>query len=118
MPESANVLPPVPATKWSPQRLPEAAALSTQDPSVDAGLKNACEEMEALFLHYLLSEMRKSIPKSGLIDGGHAEEIYTSRMDAELAKQMAHSGGMGLSRMLLEQMSAVSSGPKGYPVRR
>jgi Rod binding domain-containing protein len=39
-----------------------------------------------------------------LIDGGRSEEIYTSLMDAELAKKMAGSGGLGLSAILLEQM--------------
>jgi Rod binding domain-containing protein len=92
--------------------------------SADPKLKGACEEMEALFLHHLLSEMRKTIEKSGLVDGGRAEEIYTSLMDAELAQQMARDGGLGLSSLLLEQMrdrsgfktyestSKVSAGPR------
>jgi flagellar protein FlgJ len=61
--------------------------------------------MEALFIHHLLSEMRKTVSKSGFIDGGRAEEIYTSLMDAELAKAMASSGGLGLSAILQEQLS-------------
>jgi flagellar protein FlgJ len=77
-----------------------AAAESPHDPK----LKAACEEMEALFIHHMLSEMRKTVPKSGLIDGGRSEEIYTSLMDAELARKMAGSGGLGLSAILLEQM--------------
>jgi flagellar protein FlgJ len=110
MPESTKILFAAPPNLPSTKR-PHATALSPQQAPVDAELKNACEEMEALFLHHLLSEMRKSLPKAGLIDGGRAEEIYTSLMDAELAKQMAHTGGLGLSSMLLEQMRAVSSGP-------
>jgi peptidoglycan hydrolase FlgJ len=54
--------------------------------------------MEALFIHQLLSEMRKSVVKSGLIDGGRAEEVYTSLMDAEMAKGMAQSGSLGSPR--------------------
>ncbi|MCU0538616.1 MAG: rod-binding protein [Desulfobacterales bacterium] len=73
-------------------------------------LKTACREMEALFIHRLLAEMRKSVVKSGLIDGGRAEEIYTSLMDAETAKHVSESGGLGLSGMLLEQLSPRSAG--------
>ncbi len=80
---------------------PAGAAVET---SPDPKLKSACEEMEALFIHQMLSEMRKTVPKSGLIDGGRSEEIYTSLMDAELAKKMAGSGGLGLSAILLEQL--------------
>lgn len=100
------------------QKRPYMTASSPQEAPGDTGLQNACEEMEALFLHHLLSEMRKSIPKSGLIDGGRAEEIYTTLMDAELAKQMAHTGGLGLSSMLLEQMSAIQSRANSPPPKR
>lgn len=84
----------------------------------DAGLQAACEDMEALFIHHMLSEMRKTVDKSGLIDGGRSEEIYTSLMDAELAKEMAHSGGVGLSEILLEQLSAPGGLRRGAALRR
>jgi flagellar protein FlgJ len=63
----------------------------------------------------MLSEMRKTVAKSGLIDGGRSEEIYTSLMDAELAKEMAHSGGLGLSAVLEQQLrgNAVSAQRSG-----
>lgn len=88
------------------------------DGSADAGLKAACEDMEALFIHHMLSEMRKTVAKSGLIDGGRSEEIYTSLMDVELAKEMAHSGGVGLSTVLLEQLSGPGGPLRGAARRR
>lgn len=75
-------------------------------------LKTACEDMEALFLHHMLSEMRKTVDKSGLIDGGRSEEIYTSLMDGELAKEMARSGGLGLSVILQEQLGGLNRTPR------
>jgi len=60
--------------------------------------------MEALFINHMLSEMRKTVTKSGLADGGHAEEVYTSLMDAELAKDLAHRGALGLSSMVRDQL--------------
>jgi Rod binding domain-containing protein len=86
-------------------------------PAANAKLKSVCEDMEALFIHHMLSEMRKTVAKSGLIDGGRSEEIYTSLMDAELAKEMAHSGGVGLSAILQEQLSGLA-GSLRHPVPR
>ncbi|MCJ7615162.1 MAG: rod-binding protein [Desulfobacterales bacterium] len=70
----------------------------------DARLKEACFELESLFINYLLKEMRATIPKSGFISGGKAEEIYTSMLDSQLAKEMASGGGIGLSSLLRDQL--------------
>jgi flagellar protein FlgJ len=73
----------------------------------DAELKEACCELESLFINYLLKEMRQTIDKSGFISGGRAEEIYTSMLDTNMAKQFAHKGGIGLSSIFMEQLSKV-----------
>ena len=67
-------------------------------------LGEACRELESLFVYYLLKEMRATIPKSGFINGGKVEEIYTSMMDARLAEELSDKGGIGLSPILLEQL--------------
>lgn len=99
---------PVPIPKIPPA-LPNGFAARPPRPAsetpLDPKLASACNDMEALFIHHMLSEMRKTVSKSGFIDGGRAEEIYTSLMDAELAKTMASSGGLGLSAILQEQLS-------------
>jgi len=71
----------------------------------DVQLKEACCELESLFINYLLKEMRQTIDKSGFISGGRAEEIYTSMLDTHMAKQLAHKGGIGLSSIFMEQLS-------------
>lgn len=77
-------------------------------------LQAACQEMESLFLQHLLGEMRKTIDRAGLFDGGRAEELYTSFLDAERARVMASSGGLGLSRLLYEQLAPrLSDRPSG-----
>jgi flagellar protein FlgJ len=85
---------------------------------VDSKLKATCDDMEALFIHHMLSAMRKTVAKSGLIDGGRSEEIYTSLMDAELAQEMARSGGLGLSAILQEQLRGFSGTPHGASRKR
>jgi flagellar protein FlgJ len=92
-----------PAGRLDPRARPRPAA-------DDARLDSACREMEALFIHHLLGEMRKSVEKTGLFDGGRAEEIMTGLMDAELAKSMAAAGGLGLGRVLYDQLARTASG--------
>ena len=83
-------------------------ALSAERPAsdapTDAELEKACQEMESIFLNFLLKEMRNTINKSGFISGGTAENIYTGMLDAELSKVISARGGIGLSKILYEQL--------------
>jgi peptidoglycan hydrolase FlgJ len=69
-------------------------------------LKEACAELESVFISYLLKEMRATIPKTGLISGGRAEEIYTSMLDSEISKEMASQRGIGLSSLFLDRLES------------
>lgn len=114
MPSAITPPSPRPAVAVAPRTAaPVTAGTDASDPS----LKSACDGMEALFINHMLSEMRKTVPKSGFLDGGRAEEIYTSLMDAELATHMAGAGGLGLSTVLLEQLSRNGGGTPGKPPR-
>ncbi|MCX6117387.1 MAG: rod-binding protein [Proteobacteria bacterium] len=77
-------------------------------------IKKLSSDFESMFVEQMLKGMRSSVQKSGLIDGGNAEEIYTSMLDAEYAKSMANQKAMGLAdmveRQLLESMG-VKLGP-------
>ena len=75
-------------------------------------LRDACLQMESLFIHHLLKEMRATIDKSGFISGGRAEEIYTSMLDAETANGISARGGIGLAQMLLGQLGNRTPGDK------
>lgn len=72
---------------------------------VEPELKKACTELESFFIYTLLKEMRATVPKSGLMSGGRAEEIYTSMLDTQLANEISLKGGIGLSSLLIEQLS-------------
>ena len=69
-------------------------------------LKEACAELESVFISYLLKEMRATIPKTGIISGGRAEEIYTSMLDSEISKEMASQRGIGLSSLFLDRLKS------------
>jgi len=68
-------------------------------------LKKAVNEFEALFVNNMLKTMRSTITKSGLLDNGMREDIYTSLFDWEISKEMAAGGGLGLGRMLYKEFS-------------
>jgi flagellar protein FlgJ len=119
MPEPiSKMAPALPIDPASRRRTSVGPSRPVAETPADSKLKAACEGMEALFIHHMLTEMRKTVAKSGLIDGGRSEEIYTSLMDAELAKEMAHSGGLGLSAILQEQLGGFSAKPRGASRKR
>lgn len=69
-------------------------------------------DFESIFMEIVLRSMRKTINKSKLIDGGNAEEIYSSMLDSEYSKIMANRGTSGLAssieKQLLEAMASKS----------
>lgn len=67
-------------------------------------IKQLSKDFEAIFLEQMLRTMRSSVQKSGLIDGGNAEEIYRSMLDSEYAKLMAGQSSSGLAQMIERQL--------------
>ena len=95
------------------QRIISAERSRSAEPTTDPELRDVCSQMESLFIHHLLKEMRATIHKSGFINGGRAEEIYTSMLDAEMAVEISKTRGIGLAEMLLHQLGNLSA--KGDP---
>ena len=81
------------------------ASTPSSSGKVDPELQDACQQMESIFINYLLKEMRATINQSGFISGGTAENIYTSMLDMERSKRISGHGGIGLSRILMDQLS-------------
>jgi Rod binding domain-containing protein len=66
--------------------------------------QEVAESFSSLFLETMLQAMRKTVPKSGFMDGGNSEEIYRSMLDAEYAKIMSQTSGKSLSTMISKQI--------------
>lgn len=62
-----------------------------------ATIKQAAEDFESLFLGIVLKSMRDTVQKSGLVDGGNAEDIYRGMLDSEYSKMMAEQRNTGLA---------------------
>ena len=77
----------------------------TTDKTKEAELKKACQSFEAIILQQMLTAMRKSVPKDGLLASGYSQEMYQSMYDEGLAKEMASGRGIGLADTLYQQLS-------------
>jgi flagellar protein FlgJ len=69
----------------------------------DADLQSAAQDFEAIFLHKMLESMRKTVPKSGLLESFSAD-MYQSMFDEELANEMAKRGEVGLANMMYKEL--------------
>ena len=67
-------------------------------------LRGAAKELEAYFIHTLMREMRKTIPKNSILSGGKTEEIFQDFLDEELAGQLARSNRLGLADQIFESL--------------
>ncbi|AZR73846.1 hypothetical protein BBF96_10880 [Anoxybacter fermentans] len=69
----------------------------------DKALYKACQDFEAIFMQMVFKEMRKTVHKSKLIDGGFAEEIFEDMMDEEIAKRATRKDS-SLADLLYQQL--------------
>jgi hypothetical protein len=68
-------------------------------------LYKVSQEFEAIFIKQMLNVMRKSVSKTGLMDGGMAEEIFEDMLYDEYAQKMAESGSFGIADMIYKQLN-------------
>ena len=60
-------------------------------------------QFESIFLQQMLKSMRDATVKSDLFDSSQMD-TYQGMADQQLAVQLAEQGGIGLARMMVEQM--------------
>lgn len=79
----------------------------------DEELLKTCRDFESLFVNQMFKEMRKTIPKDGLIPTSQEQELFTGMFDEEVSKMISNSGRMGLAEMMFQQLRDKSSDNKG-----
>ena len=65
-------------------------------------MAEAAAGFEAYFIQQMLTEMRKTIPKTET--SGFGSAIYESMFDQALAQKMAESSGIGLAKQIEETL--------------
>ena len=71
----------------------------------DAKLYEACQDFEAIFIKQMLNSMKKTVNKTGFINGGMAEEIFEDMLYDEYAVLIAKNARLGLADMVYKQLS-------------
>ena len=82
---------------------------ATAAPAMDkahADLKKTTEQFESFFLHQMLQEMRKTVPKDTLLgDDAHQQEIFQDMLDQKLSDSISQRGDFGLGKMMYSQLA-------------
>src|SRR5215510_9741506 len=80
-------------------------------------VKSAAAELASLFVYQMLAAMRRTVPKSGLLDKGFAHDTYLSLFDQEIARHMARREDLGLTTLLQRQLKETDADrrPPGRP---
>lgn len=65
-------------------------------------IEKLSRDFEAIFVGIMLKSMRQAVPQSGFLDGGNAEDIYSSMLDAEYSSMMAEQSQAGLAKNIEE----------------
>ena len=69
-------------------------------------LKKATQQFEGYFLHQLLTEMRKTVPKDTLLaDDGNGQQIFQDMMDQTVSESMSSRGDLGMAKMMYDQLA-------------
>ncbi len=82
-----------------------------------AKLKEAARQFESYYTYMLLKEMRRTVPKDGMLSSGIGYDTFQSMYDEAIAEQMSKTGSLGLANALLDQYRNAfgdASGVRGH----
>lgn len=71
----------------------------------DKKLKEACTELETVFVNMIFKRMRDTVPRGNLIPESMGEQVFRSMLDEELVRKVSKGEGTGIAKMLYDQLS-------------
>jgi flagellar protein FlgJ len=81
----------------------QVAAKSQKEVSLPR-LKKSCAEFESIFLNYMFQSMSTATAGEGLLGNSNESKIIKSMFYENLAVGIAKSGGIGLGKILFEEL--------------
>lgn len=75
----------------------------------DKELMDACREFEAYFLEQLMKQMEKTVIKSDLTEESETESYFKEMLYQEYAARATEGEGVGIAKMMYEQMKQTGS---------
>jgi len=93
---------------------------SIQDPKAGLELekqklKRACEDFETIMTTYLLKSMNDTVLRTESEAFGSGRDLYEGMMVESVAAQLSHTQGIGLARLLYEQLEPGLEARKAGP---
>jgi peptidoglycan hydrolase FlgJ len=98
-----------PLDRFGALRRDAAPAIDAKD---QARLKATAEDFEAFFVTHAFEDMYGDLSSDPLFGGGEAENIFRSFLLQEYGKQVARTGGIGVSDMVQKQLLQLQESPR------
>jgi len=83
-----------------------APAASTQPAHGRHNPREVALKFEALLVTQMFNAMQNTVEKSGLLDGGSAEDTYREMLNQALSGELARRGGLGLAEHIEREIEA------------
>ena len=74
----------------------------------DEKLQEVCKEFEQYFVKEMYKAMKKTVNYDNFMGYSQAEEIFSDMLDDEYIKGMSSGNGIGLAKMMYEQIKGTS----------
>ena len=71
----------------------------------DPRLWKVSQQFEAIFVQQMLDEMHKSIPHSGVMPNGFAEQVHNSMFDQAVAGSISKNTDLGIASAIYRQLA-------------
>ncbi len=75
----------------------------------DEALWKVSRQLEAVFVQQMMSEMRKTVNKSGFMPSGYAEDVHASMMDDAIAQASVKRSNFGIADSIYRQLETASN---------
>ena len=73
----------------------------------EAKLWDACIQAESLFVNQMLKEMRKTVHKGEMLNGGQTEEIFQDMLYDQYSVNVSKTANLGIAKSMYDQMSKI-----------
>ncbi|HUU70861.1 MAG TPA: rod-binding protein [Planctomycetota bacterium] len=81
-----------------------APAASTQTSGARRTPRDVALKFEALLVNQMFNAMQNTVEKSGLLDGGSAEDTYREMLNQALSDELGRRGGLGLAEHIQREI--------------
>ena len=71
----------------------------------EAKLWDACIQTESIFVSKMLKEMRNTVHKGEMLNGGQTEEIFQDMLYDKYAENISKTANLGIAKSMYDQMS-------------